>query len=360
MAVIGGAGKPGGPSYTMFDGVYSKELEVLFRIAQEMTKLLDLNELLDHVVSLVSNIMGYTNCVILLCDEEREHLTLAAGLGISQPVVGLKIPKGIGIAWSVMAAGIPQNVGDVAKDPRYYEVVGGIGSEIYAPLAVRGKRLGILLVQKAETHGFEANDVKLTQAVAGHIAAALEVAQLHERVKRAALTDSLTGLHNRRMILESIDSAIERSTCTRPIVPVSVAILDVDCLKYINDKYGHLVGDAVLARIGKHLKNGFRACDKVGRYGGDEFVVLLPGATREASEKRIKGMLGPWRSDRIVARSGESIQIPGASFGVACYPFDGEEARTVLSVADDRLLEVKRRRIGQMIGVSRKPDWTGQ
>jgi diguanylate cyclase (GGDEF)-like protein len=241
-----------------------------------------------------------------------------------------------------MAHGIPQNVPDVSKDERYYEGAEGIKSEVYIPLEVRGRRQGVLVVQKAEEGGFRKSDIRMLMAVAGHIAAALEVARLHEQVKKAADTDALTGLYNRRVFFNALEAGIKRAFYDGPDNLMSVLIFDVDDLKAVNDSYGHLVGDAVLSHIADHLRNGFRACDVVARYGGDEFVVLLPGASKELAVRRAKNVTASWAGDRVEGPGGQPVPVPGASFGVACCPADGEEARVVLSVADDDLRRAKR------------------
>ncbi len=322
--------------------INSKELEVLFRIAQEMKKLLDLDELLKHMANLITEKMGYTDCLILIPDENGDNLVIAAAVGMSGGIVGMRVPKGTGVSWWVMTNGKAQNVGDVTEDPRYYETVDGVGSEVYVPLEVRGKRLGVLVVQKAEIHGFGANDVRLMLAVAGHIASALEVAQLHERVKRSADSDALTGLYNRRVFLSNLENSVRRASQGDYGGVVTVGILDVNLMKEVNDFHGHLTGDAVLSRIGAALATGFRVCDVVARYAGDEFVVLLPGASAEAASKRIEEVIDQWSETTVETPAHETIKMPGACFGIATYPGDGVDARVLLSVADDRLLCAKK------------------
>jgi diguanylate cyclase (GGDEF)-like protein/putative nucleotidyltransferase with HDIG domain len=325
------------------EAISSKELSVIFHITQEMRKLLDLNDLLNHILHTVSSEMHYSDCAILLPDEKEENLVISAGMGISRKVLGLKIPKGTGVSWWVMRHGVPQNIPDVGADERYYEGTPEVASEIYVPLEVRGKRLGVLLVQKAEKQGFSPNDVRLLMAVAGHIASALEVAQLHEEVKRAAETDALTGLHNRRSTVQALERFIENAKSTSGPGEIGIMLLDVDGLKQINDNFGHLAGDKVLVHISDCLVRGFRECDVVGRFGGDEFIVLLPGVSVELAEKRIKDIISIWREGKISGPSGNTIPVPGASFGVSCYPCHGTEARVLVAEADNRLLAAKAR-----------------
>jgi len=321
--------------------ISSKELDVLFRIAQEMRKLLDLPELLNHVCRIVSEEMGYSNIGILLPNETGEYLEVRAAIGLSEPTLGLKIPAGQGISWWVMANGIPQSVPDTSVDERYFRGSEGVGSELHIPLEVRGRRLGVLVIQRPEKGAFRPNDLRMLTALAGHLASAVEVAQLHEQVKKSADTDALTGLFNRRVFFTSLEACIKRAYSGDPDSLLSVVILDVDDLKDVNDRYGHLVGDAVLSRIADHLRSGFRMCDVVARYGGDEFVVLLPGASKEAAARRTEDVIKSWAGETIEGPGGAVIPLPGASFGVATFPLDGTQARHMLSVADDLLREAK-------------------
>ncbi len=330
------------PEAPTAEDLSSRELGVLVRIAEEMGRLLDLESLLEDILNIVAHEMGYSNCAILLPDESGGSLTVSCGLGLSSEVTGKRIPRGLGIAWWVLDNGIPQHVPDVALDDRHYRIGPPAGSEIYVPLEVRGKRLGVLLVQKTQAHGFSGNDVDLLMAVGGHLASALEVGQLHENVKKAAGTDSLTGLYNRRAFLSVFGPALESVISTNR--HLSVALIDVDDLKRINDDYGHLAGDAVLAHIGGYLKSRLGACDVAARYGGDEFVVLMPETTPESACTRIRKAVSYWSRDSIETASGQRLGVPGACFGVASYPEDGVELRVILSIADDRLLKMKGRR----------------
>ena len=283
--------------------ITSKELSVLFRISQQMQKLLELDELLDHISHIVAEEMGYSNCIIMLPDDANENLVIKAGVGLSEKVLGFTIPWGKGIAWWVMENGKPQYVQDVSIDKRYYKVTPGVGSELHIPLESRGHRLGVLAVQKVEKNGFDSNDERLMMSIAGHVSSAVEVAQLHRQVKHAADTDFLTGVYNRRCFIFELNKILEDAFFGRVPMPVSLAIVDIDSLKQVNDTYGHLLGDQVLIHVANCLKKGFRACDVVARFGGDEFVIIIPGEDKASTTARLETMVSAWSKDFVIAPS---------------------------------------------------------
>ncbi len=321
--------------------INAREVRVLLRIVDEMMKLLDIRELMNHVVNIIHEEMGYRNCAVLLPDNTWSNLVVVASRGLPGGVVGLRLPKGTGISWWVMEHGLPQNISDVTKDPRFYGDFLQVRSELYVPLLVAGKCHGVLLLQDDKPCAFDARDMKLMMAIAGHIAQALEVAELHDEVKKSAQMDPLTCVLNRRHFMAVFEGAVRDAALGAGPSTLSVVILDVDGLRDINNTYGHLTGDEVLIAVAASLREGTRACDVVGRYGGDEFVLLFPGASREAVEKRVREMVQEWTEKTIRSADGREVPLPSATFAVALYPEDGDSAYSVLSAADERLLEKK-------------------
>jgi len=162
----------------------------------------------------------------------------------------------------------------------------------------------------------------------------LDNAQLFDQVSRMAISDSLTGLANHRQLIDVLENEIARSRRTRR--RFAVLLFDLDGLKKINDKYGHLTGSGAIKRLGAVLKNGSRSIDTAARYGGDEFALVLPEAGGREAE---------FAATRICERLMQDGQEPfiSVSVGQAVYPEDGETIEELLSAADHALYQMKGR-----------------
>jgi len=164
--------------------------------------------------------------------------------------------------------------------------------------------------------------------------ALIDQARLFDQVRSLAISDPLTGLANYRRLIAVIESELERSRRTRR--PFSVVLLDMDGLKSINDRFGHLVGSRALVRLGKILRNHSRAIDTPARYGGDEFAIVLPEAPKDIATRV---------SARIRERLANETEEPALSVsaGIAAYPEDGDSAEKLLNAADRALYRMKHR-----------------
>jgi diguanylate cyclase (GGDEF)-like protein len=165
-------------------------------------------------------------------------------------------------------------------------------------------------------------------------AALIDQARLFDQVRSLAVSDPLTGLANYRRLIAVIESELDRSRRTQR--PFSIVLLDMDGLKAINDRYGHLVGSRSLIRLAKILKNHSRAIDTPARYGGDEFALVLPEAAKEIALRV---------SSRVRERLATEAEEPSLSVsaGIAAYPEDGDTAEKLLGAADRVLYRMKHR-----------------
>ncbi len=167
----------------------------------------------------------------------------------------------------------------------------------------------------------------------------LDNAQLFDQVSRMAASDSLTGLANHRRLLEALENEIQRSRRTGR--QFAVLLFDLDGLKKINDRFGHLTGSRAIKRLGIVLRNSSRSIDTPARYGGDEFAVVLPEAGAREAE------LAAVRICEKLAQDGEEPFV-SVSVGQAVYPTDGTSIEQLLGAADLALYRMKRRGAGKM------------
>ena len=185
---------------------------------------------------------------------------------------------------------------------------------------------------------FDDEQIDIASSLASQAAVALENAQLHTIVEAQALVDPLTGLANRRSLEESLHEEVSRAE--RFDGGVCLVLADLDRFKAINDRYGHPTGDRALRVFAKTLKDIVREVDSAGRWGGEEFALILPGTDIPggiALAERVREALA---AGEIRAASGELVHLT-ASFGVAAYPHNGNLA-SLVAAADEALYWAKR------------------
>jgi diguanylate cyclase (GGDEF)-like protein len=238
----------------------------------------------------------------------------------------------------VYETGAPRRVADMTGEARVFRHGPAARSAIYAPLTVRNRTIGVLSAHRKEPDAFSDGDLNLLTVVARYLAGAIEVANLHEQLKALAATDALTGLANRRMFLDRL--ALEIKRVRRAGGSVVVAILDLNGFKRVNDTLGHAAGDRTLVAVALHISKQIRGTDLVARFGGDEFMLLLPSTTHAQAE-RVLDRLGA-AAISISDEAGGRIAL-GFSWGIAAWPEDGDDPQTLIAEADARLYVMKQR-----------------
>jgi diguanylate cyclase (GGDEF)-like protein len=234
-------------------------------------------------------------------------------------------------AWSTGAPMLVRLVDDDLLDL----VLPGAQNVVVAPVAVDDDDLGVVVAEwgGGSDARIPSSTVNALAQAAMHTALALRNAQLLGEIERLATRDSLTGLANRRLFDESLHREMARSQ--RLATPLSLLVLDVDHFKQVNDTYGHQTGDAVLRAVASALVANTKNFDVAARYGGDEFVVLLPGCSRDDS----MGVAQRVRSG-IAAYVGEAPVTVSA--GIATTPDNAADAERLMAAADAALYEAKR------------------
>ena len=183
--------------------------------------------------------------------------------------------------------------------------------------------------------------------LADHAAIAIENAHDVARIQQLSITDDTTGLYNMRHLYDVLERQLRRSRKSQ--IPVSLAFLDLDRFKLVNDRHGHLVGSELLALTGRRLQELSRKQDLCFRYGGDEFVILMPGTDAEAALERTKTMHRALMGTEFPMKNGLKLNV-SASVGVASAPGDGLQVHAVIGTADARMYAVKSNGRGKVLG----------
>ncbi len=285
------------------------------------------------VVNGASQILGFSMCNVGLVEGDW-LIPIASTSGDAVPR-----PRGEGVAWRTIESGrtICGNIGDLpfARPSRP-----GLRSALSVPIGDHG----VFQAVSERRDAFGPDDVLVAEILAGHLRDAIRRLEVEQALREQAIRDPLTGLYNRRFLGEVLAREIERAR--RYGHPLALIMADVDDFKLVNDRYGHLVGDTALRRVAEVLQGSVRAGDYVFRYGGEEFVLLLPetgdgsgDALRRLEEKAVRIEVGDVPGLVVSVSLGHVVWNPAQ---------DGPtQVETLLRQADEVLYAIKRCRGGR-------------
>jgi len=213
------------------------------------------------------------------------------------------------------------------------------GAYLCIPMVAHGEVMGLLHIRYANGNknakSIIANSAK---AATEQLSLILANLRLRDTLRNQSIRDPQTGLFNRRYMEDSLDRELSRAE--RSGKPVVVAMLDIDHFKHLNDNYGHSAGDAVLRDWSNLLKSRFRGSDIVCRYGGEEFVIILPEISVDNARQRLEQLRQDLR--RVVVRQdGQTIDGVTVSMGIAYYPIHGRTNQSLIQTADKALYRAK-------------------
>lgn len=323
----------------------------------------DLDRILEVILSTAMTATGAQSGALLLVDEEADPTTAPATLiarchagviaGDPRTAAGIRVRVGEGLLGQIVAGGEPKR-GRIADESVFSSQEPHCQTYIAVPFTgadgrVRGpgqpaRPVGVLaLYDRLGFDEFDDTDLSTLRTFAGQAAVAVENVLLHEEAQRLSLTDPLTGLWNYRYLKVTMDKEVERAH--RFGRRTAVIAIDLDRFKDVNDTYGHPVGDQVLIELASRITAQIREVDFAFRYGGEEFVVLLPETDRYGAIPVARRLGEAIRRDPFPlppSADGSARTVPVTiSMGIAIFPDHGESGADVLAAADEALYAAK-------------------
>jgi len=314
-----------------------KKFSALYRITAIVQKTVDEQEVLEEILDGVIRELGFINAAIFLLDPQSQELVNKAHRGYDST---MRIPLGEGITGYAALNRELVYVPDITLDPRYIPGTSNGFSEVAIPLIVNDQVIGVLDVETSEEQALKTYDLNLLRSLASQIAMTIAHASLVSQARLEASTDGLTHVYNYRHFRNILQQELKRAL--RYQQPLSLLMIDIDYFKHYNDINGHLYGDDALKAVAVLVRQYCRDTDYVFRYGGEEFVVLLPETAATQGHiiaERIRKAIAEYPFQNSDTQPGGALTV---SIGIASYPDNADNETDLIAAADTALYAAKR------------------
>jgi diguanylate cyclase (GGDEF)-like protein len=320
------------------------QLLACLELGKALAAELDSTRLLDTILKKVSALLPAERWSLLLLDETTGELHFELSVDLDPTIVkNVRLRLGEGIAGKVALEQKPMIVPEVRESiffsARVDDLTGFVTKSILCvPLLFAGRTLGVIEVINPRDCG--SHVLPLLTVVADYAAIAVENTRRYHQIQTLALHDSVTGLYNTRYLYATLETLILASAAAGS--QFSLLFLDIDDFKRVVDSYGHLRGTQVLQEVAEAIRQCATAPAFGVSYGGDEFVVVLPGLNKRQALGKAEELRLAISQKRFLARQGLHVHVQ-ASFGMATYPEDATDRQGLLALADHAMFDVKRR-----------------
>jgi diguanylate cyclase (GGDEF)-like protein len=329
-----------------------EDLLVFHQLARSLTSSFDLDTILRTILEHMERIIEADLWTLLILDQSAGELYYAIAAGGEQEALrGLRVKVGEGPAGWVAEHGETLIVTKGDDDPRLKANdaahAGRVRSVIALPLRGRKGTHGVIEIINPRADQMTDYTIAFLHILADHAAIAIENAHDVTSIQQLTITDDCTGLFNARHLYHVLDRELKRGAAQGK--PVSLAFLDLDRFKEVNDIHGHLIGSELLAHTGRRLQQLSRPQDLCFRYGGDEFVILMPDTSAAVAAFQASSVLGSLMETRFRMKNGILLSVM-ASLGLATAPADGATVHAIIGAADSRMYAVKSSGRGSLRG----------
>jgi diguanylate cyclase (GGDEF)-like protein len=316
------------------------DLLVFHELARALTSNLDLNSILRTVLEYMDRFINADLWALLMLDHERQELYYYADGAENAQLSDLRVKVGEGLAGWVAKHGETLIIPEAGTDPRLNLAATGFSVKSAIGLPIRGRKGTHGVLEIFNPHLTENSDYNIAflHILVDFAAIAIENAQDVAHAQQLTITDDVTGLYNARHLYTILEKELE--IARRDSKSLSLVFLDLDRFKLVNDAHGHLIGSELLGRVGRRIRKLCRRTDICFRYGGDEFVILMPATTRQEALRLARSVHDNLASNVFTVGKGLEVHV-GASAGIATYPGDGRTVHAILGAADKRMYAVK-------------------
>ncbi|MFQ5598047.1 MAG: diguanylate cyclase [Nitrospiria bacterium] len=321
----------------------TRELALFIEVGRALTSTLEFKKVLRVILSTARRLVRCEDWSLLLCDDLQEELYYALFKKTSEKTVkSIRYKIGQGPAGRAAEKGLPILIAD--KEGKRAELKElypqcAIRSLLCLPIICKNRVIGVIqLLNRIEADAFDDIDLALLSKLVDQASLAIERSDLYQTMSDLASTDDLTKLYNLRYFGRALDVEIKRSK--RYNLSLSLIFIDIDYFKRVNDQHGHLAGSKVLVEMAGIIRESFRVVDVVARYGGDEFVVILPETDMKKAYQVAERVRLAVLKYEFLRKKGLSLKIT-ASLGVAGFPEHTDNQTDLIHLADQAMYQAK-------------------
>lgn len=324
--------------------------------ARAVVSQLDLEKALDIVLHKALKLTGTKAGSIALYDSSTNTMRIRAHKGLPRNFIADR-------EWKVRRGGLTEKIIKSRKitvisnvtDTSFFSGVSSLNKKIKSlicvPLIHNHKIVGILYLDDFTPRRYTREELKALEIISSFVSLAIYNATMHNHVKKQAITDSLTGLFNRRCFEDMLNRELQRAK--RHGRELSLALVDVNDFKKYNDAFGHQAGDEALAALGEAIRGAVRSTDLAARYGGDEIAIILPETNLTKAYNLFAERIKQDIEAGFVRLTGKRYPLT-ITIGIAAFPQDGRSARELVLAADKALLSAKKQKNENTIGCTRR------